>query len=239
MSVSSYEEPTADELLRVPETFERQRWHTDLYAPYSPKTKRRVYAYGRRGRALFLRLEAEPLVRRFNISVREVPLVVGDLVKSIAPAAISLDHENQVSIHTFSDVVEEPMDPAHPLPASPWNGWCQTRGWRLIEWTPAALLGPEIELENWEILLRYLSVPGRAPNRPLEDALRLTLAADIEMTWNRLAKQFPREKPETVHECIAALILERRVHADIAARTVSLLTRLSISPLNAAEPLRA
>lgn len=194
-----------------------------LYAPYSRKLGRRAYFYTHDGYQLWLRLEADPNIFRFNERVpkRSIP-VTSHLTKEVAPDAVSLNANGRSAIHIIQRNVES------EAPKVDWAGWAIANDLEFISWTPELLRGKGPYMDNLAQLLRFISRPRRFSDPVLERKVKEELALCRKSTIATLQRQLPAAGPEAVLEVVATLMVDREVFSDIDRYPLSLLTELSL-----------
>jgi hypothetical protein len=103
--ISETSSPTTEELLTAPR-FRRENFSSFLFAPFSRKLQRRVYIYTDTGYDLWVRLESDPEVVRFNERVPKVPIALGNgKATNTSPQAISINREGVVTVHIIQSNV--------------------------------------------------------------------------------------------------------------------------------------
>jgi hypothetical protein len=178
---------------------------------------------------LWLRLESDPDVVRFNTEVKPFPVSVSrSNAINAAPRCVSLDSKKQLTIHSFEKIVapEEQTKPDE-IDTSVWREWASARNFAHKSWTAGELFDNEIYTANLGRLLGYVSRPGFVPNTALEDSLLIELRGFRKTTFAKLSQQFSGQDPEIVNESIASLILSRRIFSDISSHPFSMVTMLS------------
>lgn len=215
---------SVDDLL-VHRPFVREKYSSFLFCPFSRKLNRRVYLYTHDGYALWIKLESEPSVIKFNERVQKVPIAIGNEAINGAPRAISVSKEQKVTVHTFVGDLNE--SGASTESQSPWNKWALRRGFIHVEWDSESLIGNPIKFENLRRLLRYVSQPGAIPQPSLEKVLVSELKAVRRLTLAKLVELFPVSDQAEVESEIARLILDGVIYSDIDQNPLSLITMVS------------
>lgn len=229
MTEPSLQSPTPEELLAHPKAFERKDFSSYLFRPYSIKERRSVSLYTPPMYVLWLRLESDPDVVRFNTEVKPFPVAVSrSSAINAAPRCVSLDSKKQLTIHSFEKIIapEEQVKPDE-VNALVWSEWASARNFVHKSWSVGELFGNEIYNANLGRLLGYVSRPGFVPNTALEDSLLIELRGFRKTTFAKLSHHFSGQDPEVVNETIASLILSRRVFSDILSHPFSMVTMLS------------
>lgn len=226
---SSRDGPSLDQLLDPPASFVREDYSAFLFAPFSRKLNRRVYLYTRGAYALWVRLESDPQVVRFNERLPKVPIAVGNgAAQNASPRAISVDQERLVTIHSFKgDLAIVGQDGGSESETSAWDSWARTRSFMHVIWTSESLRCNPVEHANLKRLLRFVSVPGVFPNPSLQQALLAELSGVRRLTFSKLVELFPVSDPAVVQSEIARLILDRKIFSDIDQNPFSMITEVS------------
>lgn len=221
--------PTIEELLLHPKAFERKDFTSYLFRPYSIKERRSVSLYTPTMYVLWLRLESDPDVVRFNPEVKPFPLSISrSNAINAAPRCVSLDSKKQLTIHSFENILAPEEQPkSDETDTSLWRDWASARNFLHKSWSASELFSNEIEVANLGRLLGYVSRPGFVPNTVLEHSLLQELRGYRETTFTKLSQQFSGQDPELVNEAIASLILSKRIFSDISSRPFSMVTLLS------------
>jgi hypothetical protein len=220
--------PTVEELLRPPPSFERRDFTAYLFRPYSIKERREVSLYTPGMYALWLRLESDPEVKRFNSEVQAVPIAVGTTAVNAAPRCVSVHVDGTVTIHTFKKVLApEEVPRPDELNAASWEAWATERGFKHKAWTPDDLFGEEVYLANLGQLLGYTSRPGFVPDPDLEQRILSELKGFRKTTVAKLSQLFPRTDPELFYESLASLLVRQKIHSDVRREPFSMLTMVS------------
>ena len=220
--------PTLDELLCPPETFDRRNFTAFLFRPYSIKERREISLYTPGMYALWLRLESDPEVKRFNTEVCAVPISIGTSAISAAPRCVSVHLSGTVTIHTFNKIDAIDDEPRQDeLSVTSWEAWASERGLQHKPWTHGELFSDEINLANLGQLLAYTSRPGFIPNTELAQRIMSELSAFRRTTVAKLSQLFPKTDPELFYESLASLIIDRKIYTDIAKEPFSMITMIS------------
>lgn len=221
--------PTLAELLTPPASFVRENYSAYLFAPFSRKLSRRVYLYTPSAYALWVRLESDPGVAKFNERVSKFPIAIGDgSAKNASPRVISVDQASQVTVHSFNgDLAQVAKDPDTSFTISAWDNWAQLRGFKHIVWTSALLSPNPVELTNLKRLLRFVSAPGVFPDISLQQQLLAELRGVRRLTFSKLVELFPLSDPARVQSEIARLIVDRKIFSDIDRNPFSMITEVS------------
>jgi hypothetical protein len=229
MSDQALHSPTVDELLTHPKSFERRDFSSYLFRPFSIKERRAISLYTPAMYVLWLRLESDPEVRRFNTEVSPVPISIGrNGAISAAPRCVSVGSSGIVTIHTFDKILApDELPKPDEATATFWEEWAFARGFQHRPWSPDELFANEVYLSNLGRLLGYTSRPGFIPNIELEERILSELRGYRRTTFAKLAQQFTVTDPEMVNESIASLIVARRVFSDITSQPFSMVTMLS------------
>lgn len=215
-----------DDLLKPPSTFVRERYSSFLFAPFSRKLNRRVYLYTHDVYALWVRLESDPNVLKFNERVPDVPITIGTRAINATPRAISLDKSRIVTVHSFvGDLVSD--DNVGEDKASPWEDWARAQGFSHKSWFPQSLRENSTEFSNLKRLLRYVSRAGLVPNIALQQAVLSELKSVRRIIFIKLVELFPTSDPSEVQIEIARLILDGVIYSDINQNPLSMITELS------------
>lgn len=215
---------SVDELLNPP-PFVRERYSSFLYCPFSRKLNRRVYLYTHDGYALWVRLECDPSVSRFNERVPKIPIAIGNRAINEAPRAVSVCKEQKVTVHSFvGDLNETGGSAERPCP---WGEWALMRGFIHVEWDSESLIGNPIRFENLRRLLRFVSLAGAIPDSCLQEALVAELKAFRRLTLSKLIELFPLSDRAEVESELARLILNGAIFSDIDRNPLSLITEVS------------
>ncbi len=219
---------TLEALLRPPPNFERRDFTAFLYRPYSIKVRREVSLYTPALYALWLRLESDPEVTRFNSEVQAVPIAIGATAINAAPRCVSVHVDGTVTIHTFQMVVTPEEAPRQDeVNVAAWEAWATERGFKHKAWAPSDLFSDEVYLANLGQLLGYTSRPGFVPNADLEQRILSELRGFRRTTVAKLSQFFPKTDPELFYESLASLILNRKLHSDIRKEPFSMITMVS------------
>lgn len=213
-----------DELLKPP-PFVRENYSSFLYCPFSRKLNRRVYLYTQFGYALWVRLESDPSVTKFNERVPKIPIAIGSRAINKAPRAISVCKAQKPTVHSFAgDLNEEGASADRPCP---WADWAIMRGYLHVEWDSESLIGNPIRFENLRRLLRFVSQAGAIPDTRLQDALIAELKVYRRVTISKLIEQFPLSDPAQVESELAGLIVNGSIYSDIDQNPLSLISEVS------------
>lgn len=225
---SDISSPTTEELLTAPR-FRRENFSSYLFAPFSRKLQRRVYVYTDTGYDLWVRLESNPKVVRFNERVPKVPVALcNGKATNASPQAISVDSEGIVTVHTIQNVEESAKAATNSgIETSAWKDWAKAHGYQHINWEISALRKNPIELANLDRLLRFASVAGAIPKAELEQALIAELRSVRKMTFAKLVEQFPQADQDEVHAAVATLIIDQKIYSDIDRFRFSMTSELS------------
>jgi hypothetical protein len=206
-------------LLKAP-PFTRENYESFLYEPYSKKLRRRVFIYTHDGYKLWIRLESDPEVVRYNERPPKIPVPISaNKAKEVAPRAISVGLDGIVSIHTFraKDETSQPN----------WVGWAVENGFRHVEWSTQKLEDKPPYLNNVAQLLRFSSRPDPITDFSLPSKLLECLKSYRKTTLHKLINQHPSSDPDEVMIAIATLILDRRIYSDIHKFPLSQITEIS------------
>ena len=219
--------PSLDELLTPPASFVREHYEAFLFTPFSRKLRRRVYLYTPNAYDLWVRLESNPLVVKYNERVTKLPISICEgVAKNGSPRAISVDNAREVTVHTFEDDVFRDEISASGTLA--WSNWARIRGFRHMIWNPHSLRSNPVELENLKRLLRFVSVPGVVPNYSLEQSLLAELRGVRRLTYAKLIELFPLSDPAEVAREITRMIIDKKVFSDINRNPFSMITEVSV-----------
>ena len=229
MSEQALHSPTVDELLIHPKSFERRDFSSYLFRPFSIKERREISLYTPAMYVLWLRLESDPEVSRFNTEVTPLPISIGRAgAINAAPRCVSVASSGIVTIHTFEKIVAPDEVPKpDEITALFWGEWANARGFLHKPWRADDLFFNEVHLGNLGRLLGYTSRPGFVPNIELEKKILSELRGFRRTTFAKLAQQFPATDPELVNESIASLIVSRKLFSDIESQPFSMVTMLS------------
>jgi hypothetical protein len=206
-----------------------------LFTRHSRKLKGRVYARTPAGYELFVRLESDPTVVRYNLLVPPVAVMTldGD-ARDASPAAVGVDATGQLTVHSFAEVAPATDDSGAKAMRSKggldWAGWATKRGWKHVLWTAEALTANPIRQENLKRLLLHVCVEGAAPKPALQERLMEELKQVRTLTVHALRGKLPLEDSDAVMAAIAALILDGKVFSDIDESPFDSITRLSAHP---------
>lgn len=119
------------EQLLEPQVFKRKEPKSYLFPLYSPKAGRRLQLYLPQRYTLWIRVELDRTIRKFNEYPKKIPLSLGPgLAAEFAPGMVTLGQtDDDVGIHTFSGVVddEEEGDPVAIQEVDRALGWDPNR----------------------------------------------------------------------------------------------------------------
>lgn len=214
----------AELLTASPLSASRQDYSAFRFVPFSRKLGRRVHLSTQDMYALWVRLESDPGIFKFNERVPEVPVVLGAKAVNAAPRAISVAKDRAVTVHTFAGDLERSPD---EITTSPWASWSAHHGFSHAVWNSVSLRGNPVRFNNLKRLLRYVSIAGAIPDARLRDALLAELGAVRRLTMSKLVDLFPKSDPTEVMSEIARLILDGTVYSDIDRNSLSMITELS------------
>jgi len=244
----------------IAKLFEFQRFRVQapkafLYQPYSPKVKRRLELHTPARYALWVRVETDVKIFRFNECAEPValPLTKGVTVR-LRPGMVTEVEAEPPTIHTFSgafddddletqaDEFDRALRKSKPgvdraaldaaaewaaLISAAWSQWCEARDALHREWKVGEVFEPRQRLENLDRLLRYTTRRGRPFRGELARKLVAELRTRRTLTVYALAEGFPAEDQEEVITEIADLIISGVVHSDIDVAPFTHATELS------------
>lgn len=221
--------PSVDRLLAPPERFHREYPKSYLFVMYSRKLRRRLYAYRPRGYDLAVRLECDTSVKRFNMLVCRLPISLsgGAAATNTRPAAVSLSIDRVMTVHTFAQAGND-VDSAEPEPVvGVWDEWCDTYGYKHVQWTKEALYDKPILHRNRKQLLRFVTRAGRLPDPVSMETVLAELRTVRRTTLYALLRRLPMQDPELIQAATAALILDGKVYSTIESLPFQMSTELS------------
>lgn len=209
-----------DELL-TPQSFERGNYCAHLYAPFSSKLNRRVHLYSHNMYDLWVLLETNQSIKKFNEKVLSFPINFknGHATKA-SPRAVSQDIDGLITIHTL-----QTKDGDGELD---WDGWCGLYGYQYQNWSKDSLKSNSIELANLKHLLRFSSVAGLTIDYSMENQILSELENFRKITFYKLVQKFPFFDSEDINACIASLIIRKKIFSDIRLSPFSMITELSV-----------
>lgn len=188
-----------------------------------------MHLYTENNYTLWLKLESDSRISVFNECVEDVPVATPDgKVIFIKPRAVSVDHQNVATIHTFGGLdLNCELDSADKLQSSIWTDWVNSFGFKSIIWTAESLNENPTEIKNIKRILRFTSNASYFPDLKLQDALISELSSLRKVTVATLVKLFPRVDDDDVVREICNLLIDKRIYSDIGYRPFDLLTELS------------
>jgi len=216
------------EELLVPPAFKRGNYLAHLYAPFSIKLNRRVYIYTHDKYNLWVRLEADAEIIKFNERVIPIPISFNDgHAANISPDALSVDVNHEITFHNIVSgaIAELPESTQKTMDA--WQNFCESFGYKHKIWNTESLIGNGIELCNIRKLLRYTSDAALMINPILQQSVLSEIGNHRKVIYAKVIQQFPKTDPEEIKVAISMLILSRNIFTDIHLYPLSQTTELS------------
>lgn len=208
-----------------------------LFVMRSRKPYTRRYIEGQRLFDLAVLLECDPTVVQYNVRVKPQPLALGGsaTAEPLAPAAISLNSAQQITVHTFfakstAGAEDRPAEESrHPGDAvnEAWNRWAQEKGFAVKAWSRDDLSANPLLMSNRKRLLRHVSRLDAPPNVALMARAVEALHKFRKTTFFDLARRLEADDPEAANAAICALILDGRICSDIEFAKFDVTTEVS------------
>lgn len=217
---------TIDQLFK-PLTFERDQYSSFLYTPFSSKLNRRVNLFTHNMYDLWVWLESDTDILKFNERAQTFPINSFDQrAINASPQAVTLHANKLITIHT----IEADNQPSLTTGGSKanWEQWCAIYGFHHKKWSRESLKSNSIELANLKRLLRFTSAAGLSIDYSMESQVLIELENFRKITFYNLVQRLPSYDPEEVKVCIANLIVGKKIHSDIHTSEFSLITELSV-----------
>lgn len=203
-----------ERLLTVPPR-KRTNSVAHFYICYSRKNGQRVHMESMRRFELFVRLECDPNIRRLNMAVHEASAIDGE-----PPAAVSLDQNNRLTVHTFAGVKGETEGQAT------WESWCKQHGFLYLQWRPKDLFDQPILQSNRKALLRFVTRADSLPDEVLKHSLLNELVRVRRATFAHMLRFGEARPRDEVQAAVADLLLDGDISSDIDEKPLSMGTMM-------------
>lgn len=218
-------DPSIEELL-VPQPFKRGNYSAHLYAPYSYKLRRRAYIYGHLSYDVWVLLESNPEIKKYNERAPSIPIALNTgKAANLSPSFISQTIAGQITLHNIVATNEIAISKQTEIDG--WKNYCELRDFEQKTWTLASLLPNEYELANLKRLMRFASAMFVDKDLNLEKSILYEIKNHRKIVLFQVLQQFPKSDQESVKCALARLVFDKKIFTNIHLQPFYILTELS------------
>ncbi|MDI1309329.1 MAG: hypothetical protein PSV17_07835 [Methylotenera sp.] len=215
--------------LLTPLPFKREDYTAHLYRPYSIKLHRQVNLFSHHRYDLWVLLETDTEVSKFNERVAKVPIAsVNGQAFNATPSFVTLGFDKSVVIHNIINTDESESETGTNLKIEAWGKYCSNNNFKHQLWNSKKINANAIELANLKRLLRFTSFAGLEVNNDIENSILDELRNVKKTIYLKVIEYFPQSDPELIKVALSRLIINRKIFSDISLSPLSMLTEVSV-----------
>jgi hypothetical protein len=219
------------DLMAPPSKLERAQSNKSyLFAPFSPKNRRRLACEGVARHHVCTLLESDPKVHSFSEKATRLAIPAGPGKSiSIASLVASSGEGKIVTVHLLDYAEVAASQEVDEMTASDaCAAWAKQYSFELRFWTRSELTRLRLKIANLSLILRYVSIPGlyldTQVRRRIEEALQ-----DSPLYVTDIINTYGEENVDAVMPALTDLLLQGRVDAELDTKQFNLKSLVSIN----------